>query len=68
MNKKEMFLAKASEMFNGKSELTRSELVQVANEMDMKYALSWIVKNDEYKMGNGLYSLFAGDAWLRRQL
>ena len=62
MNKKEMFLAKASEMFNGKSELTRSELVQVANEMDMKYAPSWIVKNDEYKMGNGLYSLFAGDA------
>ena len=57
-----MFLAKASEMFNGKSELTRSELVQVANEMDMKYAPSWIVKNDEYKMGNGLYSLFAGDA------
>ena len=41
------------------SELTRSELVQVANEMDMKYAPSWIVKNDEYKMGNGLYSLFA---------
>ena len=33
----------------------------------MKYAPSWIVKNDEYKMGNGLYSLFAGMHQLQRR-
>jgi hypothetical protein len=60
MNKRDDFIAKAKELFNGKNDFTRAELVTVANEMGMKYAPSWIVKNDEYKMGNGLYSLIGG--------
>ena len=57
MNKREEFLGTATEMFPTKTEFTRSELVEVANKMGMKYAPSWIVKSDEFKLGNGLYSL-----------
>ena len=41
------------------TEFSRAELVEVANSVGMKYAPSWIVKSDEFKLGNGLYSLFA---------
>ncbi|MDA9007997.1 MoxR family ATPase [Porticoccaceae bacterium] len=57
MNKREEFLGTAAEMFPTKTEFTRSELVEVANKLGMKYAPSWIVKSDEFKLGNGLYSL-----------
>jgi hypothetical protein len=57
MNKREEFLGTAVEMFPTKTEFTRSELVEVANKLGMKYAPSWIVKSDEFKLGNGLYSL-----------
>lgn len=59
MNKREMFLESASTMFPKQTEFSRSELVQVANSVGMKYAPSWIVKSDEHKVGDGLYSLFA---------
>ena len=57
MNKREEFLGTAAEMFPTKTDFTRSELVEVANKLGMKYAPSWIVKSDEFKLGNGLYSL-----------
>ena len=62
MNKRESFLAQAAELFPSKTEFTRAELVEVANELGMKYAPSWIVKNDECKMGDGLYALTPGVA------
>ena len=61
MNKREMFLESASTMFPKQTEFSRSELVQVANSVGMKYAPSWIVKSDEHKVGDGLYSLFANN-------
>ena len=62
MNKREEFLSAVSEMFPGQSEFNRAELVQVANSVGMKYAPSWIVKSDEYKLGNGLYKVVATGA------
>ena len=59
MNKRESFIAEAKELFPGKSEFTRQELVAVANNVGMKYAPSWVVKSDEHKLGNGMYALFA---------
>jgi len=59
MNKREMFLESATAMFPKQTEFSRSELVQVANSVGMKYAPSWIVKSDEHKVGDGVYSLFA---------
>ena len=59
MNKREMFLESATAMFPKQTEFSRSELVQVANSIGMKYAPSWIVKSDEHKVGDGVYSLFA---------
>jgi len=54
-----MFLESATAMFPKQTEFSRSELVQVANSIGMKYAPSWIVKSDEHKVGDGVYSLFA---------
>ena len=62
MNKREEFLSAVSEMFPGQSEFNRAELVQVANSVGMKYAPSWIVKSDEFKLGNGLYKVVATGA------
>lgn len=60
MKNRDEFLVAAGEMFPKQTEFSRAELVQVANSIGMKYAPSWIVKSDEFKLGNGLYSLFAG--------
>ena len=60
MKNRDEFLTAAGEMFPKQSEFSRQELVQVANSIGMKYAPSWIVKSDEFKLGNGLYSLYAG--------
>ena len=59
MNKREMFFESATAMFPKQTEFSRSELVQVANSIGMKYAPSWIVKSDEHKVGDGLYCLYA---------
>jgi hypothetical protein len=59
MNKRDTFLNAATAMFPKQTEFSRAELVEVANSVGMKYAPSWIVKSDEFKLGNGLYSLFA---------
>ena len=61
MNKREMFLESATAMFPKQTEFSRSELVQVANSVGMKYAPSWIVKSDEHKVGDGVYSLYANN-------
>ena len=66
MNKREEFLGTAAEMFPTKTEFTRSELVEVANKLGMKYAPSWIVKSDEFKLGNGLYSLVSSPVAVMR--
>lgn len=60
MKNRDEFLTAAGEMFPKQTEFSRQELVQVANSIGMKYAPSWIVKSDEFKLGNGLYSLYAG--------
>jgi len=60
MKNRDEFFAAAGEMFPKQTEFSRAELVQVANSIGMKYAPSWIVKSDEFKLGNGLYSLYAG--------
>ena len=62
MNKRDEFLSSVTEMFPGQTEFSRQELVTVANSMGMKYAPSWIVKSDEYKLGNGLYKVVATGA------
>ena len=59
MNKRDTFLNAATAMFPKQTEFSRAELVEVANSVSMKYAPSWIVKSDEFKPSNGLYSLFA---------
>jgi hypothetical protein len=60
MKNRDEFFSAAGEMFPKQTEFSRAELVQVANSIGMKYAPSWIVKSDEFKLGNGLYSLYAG--------
>ena len=60
MKNRDEFLTAAGDMFPKQTEFSRQELVQVANSIGMKYAPSWIVKSDEFKLGNGLYSLYAG--------
>lgn len=61
MNNRETFVSTATQMYPNKSDFTRSELVEVAQSMGMKYAPSWIVKSDEHKVGNGLYFLVANN-------
>jgi hypothetical protein len=61
MNNRETFVSTATQMYPNKSDFTRSELVEVAQSMGMKYAPSWIVKSDEHKVGNGLYCLVANN-------
>jgi MoxR-like ATPase len=60
MTKRDSFLAQAAELFPEQTAFTRAELVTVANEIGMKYAPSWIVKNDDCKLGDGLYALTPG--------
>lgn len=62
MTKREEFLSAVGEMFPGQQEFNRAELVQVANSIGMKYAPSWVVKSDEFKLGNGLYKVVATGA------
>jgi len=54
--KQNEFVKVAYETFN-KDVLTRNELVKVANKMGMKYAPSWLVKDQAYRSGNGKYKL-----------
>ena len=67
MNKRDTFLNAATAMFPKQTEFSRAELVEVANSVGMKYAPSWIVKSDEFKLGNGLYSLFANSNLAEQQ-
>ena len=62
MNKRDEFLTAAGNLFPNRTEFTRQELVAIANDIGMKYAPSWIVKSDEHKLGNGLYSVVATGA------
>ena len=62
MNSREQFLSAVSEIYPTKTEFNRAELVEVANSIGMKYAPSWIVKSDEFKLGNGLYKVVATGA------
>ena len=67
MNKRDTFMNAATAMFPKQTEFSRAELVEVANSVGMKYAPSWIVKSDEFKLGNGLYSLFANSNLAEQQ-
>lgn len=60
MNKRDLFIETAESLFPNQSEFTRNELVSIANEIGMKYAPSWIVKDDTYKVSTGVYSLTPG--------
>jgi MoxR-like ATPase len=62
MNKRDDYMTAISEMYPHQTEFNRAELVQAANSIGMKYAPSWIVKNDEHKLGDGLYSVVATGA------
>jgi len=54
---REKFLDAATAVFPTKSEFTRNELVQIANSIGMKYAPSWVVKDDTYKVRRGVFTL-----------
>jgi MoxR-like ATPase len=54
---REKFLDAAQSVFPTKSEFTRNELVQIANSIGMKYAPSWVVKDDTYKVRRGVFTL-----------
>jgi hypothetical protein len=62
MNNREEFTNAIGEIFPNQTEFNRAELVRAANSIGMKYAPSWIVKSDEFKLGNGLYSVVATGA------